>query len=153
MDCIKKKWTSMSTRLKGFSLLELLLCVAILGFILLALGEMEIGIRRTNERFASALKEKQSADVLLGLVFDVHRAGTIGCIEESKLELRLPEGKVMTWTAHYRTLTRDYENKKRIWMCGERIRFQVVENSGDTVRIVFPGSGITCTLRILGGVK
>ena len=143
----------MSTRPKGFSLLELLLCVAILGFIILAMMEMENGIRQTNARFASALKEKQPADVLLGLVFDVHRARTIVSIQESRLELRLPDDEVMTWTTHHRTLTREFQEKKRVWTCDERIRFQAVENTGDAVRVVFPGSNITCTLRILGGIK
>jgi len=143
----------MFARLKGFSLIEVLLCVAILGFILLALGEMEFGLRRTNARFASALKEKQPADVLLGLVFDVHRARTIVSIEASRLELRLPGGEVMTWTLHQRTLTREFQNKRRVWRCREGLRFQAVENIGDAARVVFPGSGITCTLRILGGVK
>jgi prepilin-type N-terminal cleavage/methylation domain-containing protein len=151
MEAIKRKWPFMSVRRKGFSLLEILLCLAILGFILLALGEMEDGIRRTNARFASALKEKQPADLLLHLASDIHKAREVTVLQETLLQLRMPEDEVITWTLQGQNLTREFRGRTHRWRCAERPRFQTPGDRGE-VRILLPVTGCVCTLRVGGGI-
>ena len=121
---------------RGFTLLEMLCCIALVGIFFLALTQMEASLRLTGPHYIKDSSTRALMDIHALLLSDIHRATGAEVPEETQLRL-LCEGEEILWSSKGDRIERSAGRHHMVWKTGDPLVFALGGPSSGCILMKF----------------
>lgn len=135
---------------KGFTLAELICCVAILGVIALAAGSLQQSAVLVEKQAKFSGYQQPVLSLMQTLSKDIHRAQSLDAVEPSRMVLKI-DGRPVEWLSGKNTIFRKRGALRQTWRFTKGVSFR--ETQPGTVEVFFPSPSLYSYVSVGGGIR